>query len=123
MVIVGTHPTQITKMVDFLFVDYPSSYNAILGRPTLNRFKAIILTYYLKVKFQIPHRNNEELKLALDCLSEVRDNAAQKVGKTSKVKIYLVIGMQSILRSTAIKSTTYANKFQHLEYLVLLTNR
>ena len=123
MVIVGTHPTQITKMVDFLFVDYPSSYNAILGRPTLNRFKAIILTYYLKVKFQIPHRNNEELKLALDCLSEVRDNAAQRIGKTSKVKIYLVIGMQSILRSTAIKSTTYANKFQHLEYLVLLTNR
>ena len=119
----GTHPTQITKMVDFLFVDYPSSYNAILGRPTLNRFKAIILTYYLKVKFQIPHRNNEELKLALDCLSEVRDNTAQRIGKTSKVKIYLVIGMQSILRSTTIKSTTYANKFQHLEYLVLLTNR
>ena len=119
----GTHPTQITKMVDFLFVDYPSSYNAILGRPTPNRFKAIILTYYLKVKFQIPHRNNKELKLALDCLSEVRDNAAQRIGKTSKVKIYLVIGMQSILRSTTIKSTTYANKFQHLEYLVLLTNR
>ena len=72
------------KIVDFLFVDYPLSYNVILGQPTLNRFKALILTYYLRVKFQIPHKNNEELKLALDCLSKVRDNAAQRIGKTRR---------------------------------------
>jgi len=35
-VIAGTYPAQITKKVDFLVVDYPSSYNVILGRPKLN---------------------------------------------------------------------------------------
>ena len=32
-------------------VDCPSSYKVIIGRPTLNRWKAVISTYCLKVKF------------------------------------------------------------------------
>ena len=32
-------------------VDCLSSYNAIIGRPTLNRLKAIMSTYHLSVKF------------------------------------------------------------------------
>ena len=32
-------------------VDCPSSYNVIIGRPTLNRWKAATSTYFLKVKF------------------------------------------------------------------------
>ena len=32
-------------------VDYPSSYNVIIGRPTLKRWKLATSTYYLKVKF------------------------------------------------------------------------
>ena len=32
-------------------VDCPSSYNVIIGRPTLNRWKAATSTYCLKVKF------------------------------------------------------------------------
>ena len=32
-------------------IDCPSSYNVIIGRPTLNRWKATTSTYYLKVKF------------------------------------------------------------------------
>ena len=35
----------------FLVVDCSSSYNAILGRPTLNSWKAITLTYHLMIKF------------------------------------------------------------------------
>ena len=34
---VGTHPRQLTRQLDFLVVDCPSSYNVIIGRPTLNR--------------------------------------------------------------------------------------
>ena len=37
--------------LDFLVVDCPSSYNVIIGRPTLNRWKAATSTYCLKVKF------------------------------------------------------------------------
>ena len=53
IVTVGSYPLQITKQLDFLVVDYSSSYNEIIGRPTLNRWKAIMSTYCLKVKFLI----------------------------------------------------------------------
>ena len=32
----GVHPAKVTQMVDYLLVDQPSAYNAIIGRPTLN---------------------------------------------------------------------------------------
>ena len=54
-VIAGTYPTQVTKEIDFLIVNYPLTYNIILGRPSRNRIKATTLTYYLKVKFPIAH--------------------------------------------------------------------
>ena len=41
----------MTRQVDFLVVDCPTSYNVIIGRPTLNKWKAATSTYYLKVKF------------------------------------------------------------------------
>ena len=50
-VTVGTHPRQLTHQLDFLVVDCPSSYNVIIGRPTLNRWKVATSTYCLKVKF------------------------------------------------------------------------
>ena len=50
-VIVGTYPRQLTCQLDFLVVDYPSSYNVIIRRPTRNCWKAGTSTYCLKVKF------------------------------------------------------------------------
>ncbi|XP_030932698.1 uncharacterized protein LOC115958416 [Quercus lobata] len=49
-VVVGSYPQQITKEVNFLVVDCSSSYNAIIGRPTLNSWKVITSTYHLLVK-------------------------------------------------------------------------
>ena len=37
--------------MNFLVVDYSSSYNAIIGRPTLNSWKTVTSTYHLSVKF------------------------------------------------------------------------
>ena len=34
---VGSHPFQVTNRHNFLVVDSPSSYNVIIGRPTLTR--------------------------------------------------------------------------------------
>ena len=48
---VGTNPRQLTRQLDFLVVDCPSSYNVIIGRPTLNKWKAAMSTYCMKVKF------------------------------------------------------------------------
>ena len=38
-------------MVDFLLVDQPSTYNAIIGQPTLNALRAVVSTYHLAMTF------------------------------------------------------------------------
>ena len=48
---VGTYPRQLTCQLDFLVVDCLSSYNVIIGRPTLNKWKVATSTYCLRVKF------------------------------------------------------------------------
>ena len=50
-VVVGSYSQQIANEVNFLVVDCSSFYNAIIGRPTLNRWKAVTSTYHLSVKF------------------------------------------------------------------------
>ncbi|KAL0445763.1 UNVERIFIED_CONTAM: hypothetical protein Slati_1704200 [Sesamum latifolium] len=52
--ILGTGHTRRTCMLKFLVVDLPSAYNAILGRPTLNAFHALIFMYHMKIKFSMP---------------------------------------------------------------------
>ena len=54
-VVVGAYPQQLTKDVNFLVVNCSSSYNAIIGRPTLNSWKAVTSTYHLSVKFPTKH--------------------------------------------------------------------
>ena len=50
-VVVGDYPQQISKDVTFLVVNCSSAYNTILGRPTLNSWKAVTSTYHLLIKF------------------------------------------------------------------------
>ena len=54
-VTIGDYPKQITKDVTFLMVDCSSAYNGILGRPTLNSWKAATSTYHLMIKFPIEY--------------------------------------------------------------------
>ena len=50
-VTIGDYPQQITRDVTFLVVDCSSTYNAIIGRLTLNSWKAVASTYHLMIKF------------------------------------------------------------------------
>ena len=50
-IVVRAYPQQITKEVNFLVVDCSLSYNAIIGRPTLNSWKVVTSTYHLSIKF------------------------------------------------------------------------
>ena len=53
-------------MIDFLLVDQPLAYNAIIGRPTLNALRAIVSMYHLVMKF-----------LVADLVGEVRGYQAE----------------------------------------------
>ena len=55
----GDYPQQITKEITFLVVDCSFAYNAILGRPTLNSWKAVTSTYHLMIKFPTEYRVGE----------------------------------------------------------------
>ena len=73
-VTVGAQPRQLNCQLDFLVVDCPSSYNVIIGRPTLNRRKAVRSTYCLKVKFPTDNEVGEvrgDQILARECYQAV----------------------------------------------------
>ncbi|KAL0317554.1 UNVERIFIED_CONTAM: hypothetical protein Sangu_2169700 [Sesamum angustifolium] len=44
-------PKRSTKMVKFFVIKAPSAYNIILGKPSLNLFRAIASTFHMKLKF------------------------------------------------------------------------
>ena len=77
----------MTRQLDFLVVDCPSSYNVIIGRPTLNRWKAATSTYCLKVKFPIDNGVGEvrgDQILARECYQVVlatRENHTWIIGE------------------------------------------
>ena len=50
-VTIGDYPQQIIRDITFLVVDCSSTYNAIIGRPTFNLWKAVTSTYHLMIKF------------------------------------------------------------------------
>ncbi|GAA0169348.1 hypothetical protein LIER_40739 [Lithospermum erythrorhizon] len=70
-VISGEFPKCAIHEVDFLVVDLPHfAYNAIFGRPSLQKFKAVVAPYCLSVKF--PSSKGEgilrsEQRIAREC--------------------------------------------------------
>ena len=54
-VTIRTYTHQLTKELVFLFVDYSYAYNAIIGRPMLNAWRAATSIYHLLVKFPIEY--------------------------------------------------------------------
>ena len=49
----GDPPCQATTTVRFLIVDAPSSYNMLLGRPSLNFIRIVPSAYHMVIKFPI----------------------------------------------------------------------
>ncbi|XP_057471965.1 uncharacterized protein LOC130760604 [Actinidia eriantha] len=72
-VTLGTEPHQTTVWQDFIVVNCPSPYNAILGRPTLGGIKAIMSTYHLKLKFPTPTGIGEQSQNMGDGIGVLKD--------------------------------------------------
>ncbi|KAL2252463.1 UNVERIFIED_CONTAM: hypothetical protein Sindi_0041000 [Sesamum indicum] len=65
-----SYPKRSTKLVKFLVVKAPFAYNVILGRPSLNLFRAIASTFHLKLKFPTPDGVGEaagDKRMAKEC--------------------------------------------------------
>ena len=113
-VTVGTQPRQLTCQLDFLEVDCPSSYNVIIGRPTLNRWKVAMSTYCLKVKFLTDNRVGEvrgDQILARECYQAVlamRGNHTWTIGEEeNKVEALETIALveDRTTKTTRIRTT------------------
>ncbi|XP_043698995.1 uncharacterized protein LOC122649815 [Telopea speciosissima] len=77
----GTAPCQKTIKVNFMAVRVATTYNAILGRPSLNELGTVVPTKHLKVKFPTPNDIGEcqtEQKKAQEChaifLKDIKGN-------------------------------------------------
>ena len=51
----GEYSRQSCVMANFLVIDQLSTFNAVLGRPSLRELKAITSVYHLLIKFPTPH--------------------------------------------------------------------
>ena len=92
-VTVGVYSRQLTRQLDFLVVDYPSSYNVIIGRPTPNRWMEATSTYCLKVKFPTENDIGEvkgDQVLARECYQTVlaaKKNYTWMIGEKEEEKV------------------------------------
>ncbi|XP_072090653.1 uncharacterized protein [Arachis hypogaea] len=62
-----------TLSIDFIVIDVGSAYNALIGRTTLNRLKAVVSIPHLCMKFPTPKgiaMVREDQKLARKCYNE-----------------------------------------------------
>ena len=51
VVTLGEGPRTVSKLLEFVVIDCPAAYNAILGRPALMAFEAITSIRHITIKF------------------------------------------------------------------------
>ncbi|KAI3465817.1 hypothetical protein Pfo_022480 [Paulownia fortunei] len=84
----GSYPRRITKMVKFIVVNAPSTYNMIFGRPSLNLFHAVASTYHMKLKFSTHEGIGEAVgdqRMAQECYANTLRKASTKLSDKEKV--------------------------------------
>ena len=81
----------VTKITEFLVVDRPTSYNAIIGAPWLNSMRAIPSTFHLCLKFPTPCgietiQGNRRMAQVCFAAELERKNSAVEASQSKKVK-------------------------------------
>ncbi|XP_074560571.1 uncharacterized protein LOC141816725 [Curcuma longa] len=89
----GAPPLMRTRRVSFVVVDAPSSYNIILGRPTLSTFSAVASPYHQKMKFPIGDRVGEvsgDQQISRRCYVDMVRADSRKVQKTAGGEVQII---------------------------------
>ncbi|GFY92744.1 hypothetical protein Acr_08g0011400 [Actinidia rufa] len=108
LVTLGTEPHQNTIWQDFILVDCPSPYNAILSRPTLGGIKAITSTYHLKN--EVPHfyrsgcgvglmlqtPSGEQMEYAIRIGFKATNNKAEYEALLTGLRVVAELGVDSL---------------------------
>ncbi|KAL0312891.1 UNVERIFIED_CONTAM: hypothetical protein Sradi_5688400 [Sesamum radiatum] len=84
----GSYPKRSTKLVKFLVVKAPSAYNIILGRPSLNLFRAIASTLHMKLKFPTPEGIGEAVgdeRMARECYVNTLKRSRERLGGNTPI--------------------------------------
>ncbi|XP_073304552.1 uncharacterized protein [Primulina huaijiensis] len=87
----GTGDLRKTVVTVFTVVDAPSSYNIILGRPTMNEMRAVASTYHQKIKFPVRGHVGEvkgDQPSSRKCYGETVRVDQKKARKAGKEKEY-----------------------------------
>ena len=100
-------------------VDCPFSYNVIIGRPTLNGWKATMSTYCLKVKFPIENSVGEvkgDQVLARECYQAVlaaKENHTWMIEENLDEKVAALETMELVdgepMKTTKVRTTMSSN--------------
>lgn len=110
----GTSPQEVTALVNYYIIDIASSYNVIIGRPTLFFFGAIISAPHMKVKFptamgpgslvsdiqaskmcysasiSLAQTNPRKRKLYGEQKQKVESGSASKAAKSGETQIFII---------------------------------
>ncbi|XP_074559159.1 uncharacterized protein LOC141815103 [Curcuma longa] len=89
----GEEPARRTRYCYFTVVDAPSSYNVILGRPTLGAFSAVASTHHQKIKFPVGNlvgeaRGNQ--LVARRCYVDAVRTETRKIQRTPGAEVHAV---------------------------------
>ncbi|XP_074574636.1 uncharacterized protein LOC141831105 [Curcuma longa] len=89
----GEEPARRTRYSFFTIVDAPSSYNVILGRPTLSAFSTVVSMYHQKIKFPVGDlvgeaRGNQVT--ARRCYVDAVRTEARKARRTQGAEVHAV---------------------------------
>ncbi|XP_074556805.1 uncharacterized protein LOC141812691 [Curcuma longa] len=89
----GELPLMRTRRVSFIIVDAPSSYNIILGRPTLSAFSAVVSTYHQKMKFPVGDKVGEvrgDQMISRRCYVDMIRTDSRKKQKESGGEVHVI---------------------------------
>ena len=93
---IGKFPKQHTFMLKLLVMDCPSTFNMILGRPSLKKIKGITLIHHLAMKFLIPEGSGQvygKQKEEKECYNLSLWTIQKKKKKVRKVQNLVVQNM------------------------------